>query len=347
MGLSDFPAIFPLAGSATAVVFPLCPPALTNASACPTLPASEPMAVPSPQSFPDKTRRTLVVVALAALWLQLYLSVIPVWRFGEYYNYGWFVPPLAAFFFYRRWRDVPGDAAGPAKSVKWVIWLAVLLLPVFALLRALNYVDAAWRPPMLANAAIVVVASHVLVGRFLGWKISWFFAPVTIFALSAIPWPWQIEQAIIRNLTKLVVSIASELFNLYGRPVSLHGEQLESMGVTVSVTNACSGIRSFQNLMMASLFFGEMFLLRFWPRVLLIGVGIASAIVVNIARAMTLAAIRFDQGETAFEHAHDSVGYTAFAIASLILFAVAATCNHFRWKPRGKLVVQKVDRRAE
>jgi len=300
----------------------------------------------SPQTLPENTMRSLVLAALIALWAQLYLAVIPVWQNGEYYNYGWFVPPLAAFFFYRRWRDLPDGARGAAKSAKWAIWLAVLLLPVFALLRALNYVDAGWRPPMLANALIVVAVSHFLLGRFLGWKISWFFAPVTLFALSAIPWPWQIEQAIIRNLTGLVVGISTELFNLYGRPVTLHGEQLESMGTVVSVTNACSGIRSFQNLMMASLFFGEMFLLRLWPRVALIAVGVAAAIVLNIGRAMTLAAIRFDEGEVAFEHAHDSVGYTAFAISSLILFAAAATFNHFRWKPRGKLVVQKVDHRA-
>ncbi len=304
------------------------------------------MAETSPQPLPEKTIRSLVLAALVALWAQLYLSVVPIWQFGEYYNYGWFVPPLAVFFFYRRWRDLPDGTHGAAKSAKWAIWLAVALLPVFALLRALNYIDAGWRPPMLANALLVVAVSHLLMGRFLGWKTSLFFAPVTIFALSAIPWPWQIEQALIHSLTKLVVAIATELFNLYGRPVTLHGEQLESMGTVVSVTNACSGIRSFQNLMMASLFFGEMFLLRLWPRVLLIVVGIAAAIVVNIARAMTLAAIRFDQGAEAFEHAHDSVGYTAFAIASLILFVVAATCNHFRWKPRGKLVVQEVNRRA-
>jgi len=300
----------------------------------------------SPQALPENTMRTLVLAALAALWAQLYLAVMPVWQNGEYYNYGWFVPPLAAFFLYRRWRDLPEGARGAAKSAKWAIWLALALLPIFAVLRALNYVDADSRPPMLANALIVVAASHLLLGRFLGWKTSLFFAPVTIFALSAVPWPWKIEQTIIRSLTQLVVGISAELFNLNGRPVTLHGEQLESMGTVVSVTNACSGIRSFQNLMMASLFFGEMFLLRFWPRVALIAVGVAAAIVLNIGRAMTLAAIRFDKGEVAFEHAHDSVGYTAFAISSLILFVAAATFNHFRWKPRGKLVVQKVDHRA-
>lgn len=45
-----------------------------------------------------------VLAAVAALWLQLFCRAVPFWRFGEYYAYGWFVPPLAGFFFYRRWR---------------------------------------------------------------------------------------------------------------------------------------------------------------------------------------------------------------------------------------------------
>ena len=51
---------------------------------------------PSPNSI-----RWLVIAALIALWGQLYLAAVPIWRFGEYYSYGWYVPPFAVFFFYR------------------------------------------------------------------------------------------------------------------------------------------------------------------------------------------------------------------------------------------------------
>ena len=224
---------------------------------------------PSPQSI-----RWLVIAGLAALWGQLYLAAVPIWRFGEYYSYGWFVPPFAVFFFYRRWHDLPEEALVPrSDKTAWVVGLALLLLPLFSVLRALNYVDAGWRPPLLLHALVVVVVCHLLLGRFFGWKVTWFFTPVTIFALSAIPWPWQVEQILIRRLTGLVVGFAAELFNLAGRPVEVVGERLESMGTSVSVTDACSGVRSFQNLVMASLFFGEMFFLRLWPRIGLLAVG--------------------------------------------------------------------------
>ena len=56
---------------------------------------------------------------------------------------------------------------------------------------------------------------------------------------------------------------------------------------------------------------------------------------------MTLAVIRFDDGEEAFDKAHDLVGHSAFAIAAVVLFIAAATCSHFRLKPRGRVVVVK------
>ena len=105
------------------------------------------------------------------------------------------MPPFAVFFFYRRWRDLPDAVRLPrTDKTAWVIGLALLLLPLFSILRALNYVDAGWRPPILLQALVVVGVSHLLLGRFLGWRTSWFFTPVTILALSAIPWPWQVEQ---------------------------------------------------------------------------------------------------------------------------------------------------------
>jgi exosortase len=311
--------------------------ALSSPAAFPHFPPMPPATPPAPAA----AIRWLVAAALAALWGQLYLAVVPIWRFGEYYDYGWYVPPLAVFFCHRRWHQVKQAApAGRSADALWLTTAALAILPLFGLVRALNHVDTGWRPPMLVHAAVVVALSHLLLGRCFGWRVSWHFAPVTVFALSAIPYPWQLEQLLIRRLTGTVVAISSELFNLFGQPVEVVGEQIESMGTVVSVTDGCSGIRSLQNMIMAALFFGEMFLLRVGGRLLLLATGVAAAVVVNTGRAMTLASIRFHRGEQAFHEAHDSVGYLAFAAASLVLLAVAATAyNHQRCQPRSRTVV--------
>lgn len=273
------------------------------------------------------TSRTLqmpqwaLFVTLGLLWGQLYYAASWIWLSSEYYSYGWFVPPLAALLFARRWRARRADRA--SVPVVRLVLIALLLLPTLVLLRSIAHFDPNWRPPLVAQAALVAATSHVLLAWFRGWRLSLAFLPVTIYALSAVPYPWRIEQAIIRTLTGNVMAISAEVFNFMGRPVTVVGEQLESGGVRVEVTEACSGIRSFQNLIMAALFFGELFFLSWRGRLAMIGISLAVSVIVNIWRAMTLARIRFDEGEAAFHAAHDQVGYLAYLVSALVLLGAA------------------------
>lgn len=263
-----------------------------------------------------------VLAAIASLWMQLFYSTVPIWRFGEYYEYGWFVPPLAALFFYRRWRslDLP-----KRRSIHWgwPLILAALLFPVLLAIRAFAGFDASWRPPLLLQALLAVAVTHGLLFLRGGPRLSLGLAPVTVFALSAIPYPFSFEQMIIARLTDGVTQASAGLFNVLGRPVEMLGTKLISLGTEVEVTEGCSGIRSLQSLLMAGLFFGELFFLRPMQRIVLLTFTAVVVIGVNMGRVMTLARIRFDQGESAFEAAHDSVGQIAFLCSAVILFGAA------------------------
>lgn len=284
----------------------------------------------------------VVLAALAALWAHLYWSLSPVWREGGYYDYGWLVPPMAAFFFWRRWKRLPAEGAAPAGGgMGTLLAVAAAVVLSFPAIRALNLVDANWRPPLLLQAMVVTAATHLLLGRFLGWRTSLIFLPVTIYALTAVPYPWQIEQAMVRELTGLVIAITTELFNLWGRPVEMIGENLRLDQVTVSVSDACSGIRSIQSTLMASLFLGELYLLRLWPRALLVVAGAVLAVVTNIGRAISLAVIRFDHGAEAFEKQHDFVGHVAFLVAMVLLLLLAMLLHHRRLYEGKRVVVRR------
>jgi len=65
--------------------------------------------------------------------------------------------------------------------------------------------------------------------------------------------------------------------------------------------------------------FGEFFRVSIAQRFLLVGLAGAVALIVNVGRALFLARIRFDQGESAFEASHDGVGHAAFAVGGLCL----------------------------
>lgn len=284
------------------------------------------MPPPPPASQPERRSRAPHALALAAIGLlcvQLCATLAPTWLNGEYYAYGWFVPLLAAGLGWRRWRML--GAAGPATQSLGgsLAALGLLAVALIMLLRWVAAVDPGWRPPVVLQALFTCVLCHGLVARLHGWRISLGMLPITIFALSAVPYPWQVEQQLIRSLTGVVANLTRELFLLTGKPVELAGERLFLGGDSVGVSDGCSGIRSLQSLVMVALFFGELLLLS-WPRrILLLAIGGGCAVALNVARAFTLAAIHFSRGSDAMQVAHDPVGHAAFAISALVLFLAA------------------------
>lgn len=267
------------------------------------------------------------MLLLLLLWLQLFWCLSPSWDIGGYYSYGWLVAPIAIAFAWRRWGELKDGAGELEVSRARGRWLpgALLIgyLVVMVPLRMVEIGDPTWRPPLWLHALMLAGLSHFLLGWKLGWRRSMFFLPVTIFALTAVPYPWQIEQTLVRRLTGMVIEMTQEVFLLQGIPVESMGEKLVCGDQVVEVTEGCSGIRSLQSLVMAALFFGELLWLSWPKRLLLLGLAAGCALVVNTGRAYTLAQIQFSQGEAAAEAAHDMVGHVAFAVSCLILFGGA------------------------
>ncbi len=263
------------------------------------------------------------LTALVLLWLDLFWALVPTWRFGEYYAYGWFVPLLALPLACRRWRTLGTSAAlppDPPRPSLWVLILCAMALVCIAPLRLVEDADLIWRPPLLLHAIIVLGVSQLLLWNMLGRRVALGLLPVMVFALSSVPYPWKSEQDLIHWLTGFVVGLTHELFLLCGRPVELMGERLAMGSDMVDVTDGCSGIRSLQSLVMVALFFGEMLLLSFPRRLVLIAVAGICAVAVNTARAYCLAEIHFSRGSVVAGNFHDLVGNTAFLVSAALLF---------------------------
>lgn len=280
---------------------------------------------------------------IALLWVQLFLALVPTWRHGEYYGYGWFVPFLAAGLAWRRWRSAGPLAtprSGPSRGLRLLSLLLVVAALLIVPLRAIGIADPGWRPPLLLHAAVVCAVTHALLWHTHGARRSLAMLPVTVFALSAVPYPWRVEQDLIRSLTGKVIAVTRECFLLTGVPVETQGERLVLGGEMVEVTDGCSGIRSLQSLVMVALFFGELFLLSVSRRMGLVFLAGLSAVVTNTLRAWWLARIHFQQGPEAAAAAHDGVGHVAFALGAALLWLSAWVLIH-RGVGKRRLVVRK------
>ncbi len=268
-----------------------------------------------------------VMVVVVALWLHLFWTLVPMWRFGVYYEYGFFMPILVLGLAWRRWGWVQEMAISPwhpSRTLQRTLWVLaggafLALIP----LRVIETGDLGWRPPLIAHAVLVTVATHVLLALRGGWRISKFFAPVTLLAWSAVPYFYQVEQAFVRQLTGMVIDLTREIFLLQGRPVEILGERLVMGQQVCEVTEGCSGIRSIQSLVMAGLFFGELLWLRWYGRLALVGVALVAAVACNTGRAWYLAFLQFSDGTEAASAAHNGAGHVAFAVAAVLLYLAA------------------------
>ena len=287
---------------------------------------------------------TALSITLSVLWFHFFWCLVPSWRFGQYYEYGFLVPLLAFGFAWRRAGLIEGAlplAWRPGKLGDGLLAaLAVVGLIALGPLRIIETGDPSWRPPLVLHGVLVTAATHLALARWRGWKVSVFFLPVSIFAWSAVPYLYQIEQSLVRQLTGLVVGLTQEVFMLGGQPVERMGERLSMGGRVVEVTDGCSGIRSIQSLVMAALFFGELLWLRWSGRLALVGTALVAAVLCNTGRAWYLASVQFSRGVEAAHAAHDPAGHLAFATAALALYLAARLLMP---RARGRVVVRRTN----
>lgn len=276
---------------------------------------------PMPRTNPSSPNDWLPLAGAMCLWMPAMIAASYAWRNGDYYDYGWFVPPAAGWLMIRRWQGL----TGPVTSLRpWVVAVGVTaLLPWLLALRVLGYADPLWRLPVGLLGVTAAVAGHLLLGATRGWRVSLGFGWLTLLWLSALPWPTAVESRLVHELTQGVVTAVAEVFQNFGKPVEVLGDRLRLHDLTVEVTDGCSGVRSFQSFVMASWFFAELQRLRVAQALGLLGCACAVAFGVNIVRTYALAQIRFTQGQQAFDRAHDWLGLLAFAVSGLVFYVVS------------------------
>lgn len=268
---------------------------------------------------PDKIS---IPVFLGLLWAQLFQALYPTWSHGQYYDYGWIVAPVTAWFFWRRWAEFDAPPLIPPLRRSTIVLLffgIVALVTCLVLARTMERFDPIWRIPLLFHGAVVFATTHITLWIVYGKKVSLAFLPLVIFAMTAVPWPAQVENRLIGEMTERLLAVSAPLSRLIGIPVELSGSALLAHGRVIEIDEGCSGIRSFQSLIMAGLFVGEFMFLRNWFRFALVVFAMIFGFLTNTLRAIVLTWIFFNDGEVAFNQAHDMVGFLAFGLAAGLL----------------------------
>lgn len=280
--------------------------------------------VPSPADIaaptdPAKNARGdtgLILAAMTPAWLALAWLVSKAqwfWTNKPEMHFGWIVLMLSAFIVWDQWPKRP-----PARfELRWPFFL--FALPGLGMLFLVQIYHAAYG---MMNALLVALSLAVFLVAgasthfVFGWPGVRFFAFPFLFLLVALPLPSFIYDPIVLGLQNKVAAINVEVLNLLGVAAERAGSLIRLPHGTVGVDEACSGIRSLQSTVMATLFIGYLTLRRKGLQFALLLCGIGLAIFGNVVRSLALSLIANAKGAAAVATAHDSAGWSILAFTA-------------------------------
>jgi exosortase len=255
---------------------------------------------------------------MAMLWLVSKTQWF--WNHRPDLQFGWVVLMLCAFLVWDNW------SKQPPLDVRFR-WLGLLFTVIgFALIFLVQIYQAAFG--MMA-ASLMGFSFGILLLIFgnvdfaYGWKGVRFFAFPFLFMLISLPMPSAIYNPIVGGLQSKVATVNVEVLRLFGVPAERVGSLIHLPNGTVGIDEACSGIRSLQSTIMATLFIGYLTLKSRFSQVLLLASGIALAFFGNLARSLFLSFTANSRGISSVEKVHDSAGWSilVFTAAGVALLA--------------------------
>src|SRR5580765_7977589 len=236
----------------------------------------------------------LLPSALAMLWLVLRARWF--WNHNPELQFGWAVLVLWAYLLGETWSH------RPAPRFEWT-WRGVLLtLFGLGMLFFAQLYQAAFGVTTEGMSALGVGAMSFIAGNFkyvFGWDGLRRFAFVFAFFCLALPVPETIYYPFVNALQLKVATLNVELLNLFGVPAERMGNAIRLPACVVGIDEACSGIRSLQSAVMATLFIGWLNLKRRGLRLALLGLGIVLAMGGNLLRAFLLSYTAHSKGAAA------------------------------------------------
>lgn len=262
---------------------------------------------------------------LTIAWLGLLLAIchapalqrlVRQWSTDDDMSHGFFVPLVAGYIVWQKREQLLSLAPAPS----W--WGAALV--IYAALQ--SYLANLGAELFLARTAFVLS----LIGAVLflgGWSYLRALAFPLFLLFLMVPIPAIIYNQITLPLQFLASRLAETALAVMGIPVLREGNILELPSQSLSVVEACSGIRSLLSLSFLSLVYGYFFDQRIWMRVVLLAATVPIAIAANAGRVTATGLLSEVKPELAEGFFHTASGWVIFMVALAILVAFHQLAN--------------------
>jgi len=233
-------------------------------------------------------------------------------------SHGVFVPLLVGYIIWRNW---PALVAAPAKANFWGLPIMIM----GALMLCIG-------PPSLPTFVFItrtafLVTTFGLVLLLRGFPTIRLLAYPFVISLFMIPLPGFLYERITLPLQFVASFLAESALELMGFSVLREGNILYLPHQTLSVVEACSGLRSLLSLSFLGQAYIYLFDHKVWMRVAIAIAIIPIAVIANAGRIVFTAFISTVNKEWASGIYHESAGWIVFVIAFVALLFAHRTIN--------------------
>ena len=241
------------------------------------------------------------------------------WWSDDNYSHGLLVPFAIAFLIhqeYPRWKQIAHRPSGMGA-------VAIVFSQIVGLA---GYLGAEF---FLQRVSIAMLACGIVLFLW-GWRQLREMALIVLLFLLAVPLPAIVFNQVALPL-QLVASVVSEkALTVLDIPVFREGNILILPNVTLSVAEACSGIRSLMSLITLAVMIAYFLPARWLVRCLFVLSAVPVAIVANSMRVAGTGVLARHWGEAAAQgFFHSFSGWLIFVVAMLILAGEAMLCTRF------------------
>ena len=267
------------------------------------------------------------VASIVLLWLPIGVALAWLlskaswfWENNPDMQFGWVIPLLSGYLLFE------GFEKSPSVVGRWTLVNVLAIGVGVGFLFLTQVYQAAYGLTATSMAGLGVGFVFVAMGHLqyiYGWPGIKTFGFGLAFVLIALPIPSVIYGQIISTLQRLITLVNVEVLALLGTPASIQGNLVQLPTGVLGVDEACSGIRSLQSTVMATLFIGYLTLQWTSSRVFLFVGGILLAVLGNFIRVFSLSYSASRHGIEAVDAAHDFAGWSilTFTVVGVGLLA--------------------------
>lgn len=265
----------------------------------------------------------LCAALLIACYAPLLAGLARQWYTDQDMSHGFFVLPVVAYIVWRRRADLAAIAPVPN-------WWGLAIAAFGAVSMVIGTLAA---QIFIARTAFLVS----LIGGVLfleGTRRLRMLAFPLLLLVFLFPIPAIVYAHITLPLQIFASATAEMVLNMIGIPVLRDGNILELPHETLSVVEACSGIRSLLSLSFLALIYAYFFDGKVWMRWVLLAATIPIAIAANAARITLMGILSEYSAGLAHGAFHLFEGWVLFVVALALLVSIHQVARRFQYAAR-------------